>query len=561
MQRCFALLFAAVLLTIPSLLLAGVFASGIHFTNPDSTAFDGSVSDGTGLRINYALNDTASAVELRIQNATTNAVIQTLNLTNLAAGWNTALWDGSGAPPGSASYYVTIIASRAPRSATTYRLSRVIFSGLTGFNIFTRGVDVVREQTNSNFGYLYTSNAGGPIGRGFARYTNAADAAPGTGDANPFLPQSAANTNGVPWTNDASAPIHATIDSLGRVFASDFTAGQIWRMDSNTAVPKRIIRCTEPKGIAMTGTGANLRIYVASAGQVLRADIGTNDTLAAPLVTVANLGGTVRDIIFDDQGFMYVSVRSGTGFEGTAGGITYRFDVTGILPLSEFDALWSLTWTGFPIGLGHWSGTNLASATDDIIYVSHRSATTTDPPGIYRLTQLTTFAPLREHLFRPSDVPNGGGGDCSSRADLTVDPVGNVVWFENGNEEIIHIEPPSSQATVSFTTRSAATFQLGTTSVERDDSKGTPDGYALQQNYPNPFNPTTSIEFSVLQSGFVTLKVYDLLGKEVATLVNEPKGVGNYRVAFDARDLPSGTFFYTLRSGSYVEMKKMILMK
>jgi len=88
-----------------------------------------------------------------------------------------------------------------------------------------------------------------------------------------------------------------------------------------------------------------------------------------------------------------------------------------------------------------------------------------------------------------------------------------------------------------------------------------PRSYKLQQNYPNPFNPTTSIEFSVLQSGIVTLKIYDLLGKEVTTLVNEQKGVGNYRVGFDARDLPSGTYIYTLRSGSYVDMKKMVLIK
>jgi hypothetical protein len=88
-----------------------------------------------------------------------------------------------------------------------------------------------------------------------------------------------------------------------------------------------------------------------------------------------------------------------------------------------------------------------------------------------------------------------------------------------------------------------------------------PDSYKLLQNYPNPFNPSTTIEFSVLKSGLVTMKVFNLLGQEMATLVNEAKGPGTYRVTFDARSLPSGTYFYTLRAEGYSEMKKMLLIK
>ena len=87
------------------------------------------------------------------------------------------------------------------------------------------------------------------------------------------------------------------------------------------------------------------------------------------------------------------------------------------------------------------------------------------------------------------------------------------------------------------------------------------DSYKLNQNYPNPFNPATTIEFSLFKSGFVSLKVFDVLGQEVATLVDERKGVGNYLVTFDARDLPSGTYFYALSSGGFSEMKKMLLLR
>jgi Secretion system C-terminal sorting domain len=88
-----------------------------------------------------------------------------------------------------------------------------------------------------------------------------------------------------------------------------------------------------------------------------------------------------------------------------------------------------------------------------------------------------------------------------------------------------------------------------------------PEGHTLKQNYPNPFNPTTKISFSIPSSGFASLKVYDILGNEVATLVNEEKPAGTYEANFNASSLSSGTYFYRLVSGSFTEVKKMILLK
>ena len=83
----------------------------------------------------------------------------------------------------------------------------------------------------------------------------------------------------------------------------------------------------------------------------------------------------------------------------------------------------------------------------------------------------------------------------------------------------------------------------------------------LYQNYPNPFNPTTSIQYAVGSMQFVQLKVYDVLGNEIATLVNEEKPAGNFEVEFDARNLTSGIYFYQLRAGEYLETRKMILLR
>jgi hypothetical protein len=91
--------------------------------------------------------------------------------------------------------------------------------------------------------------------------------------------------------------------------------------------------------------------------------------------------------------------------------------------------------------------------------------------------------------------------------------------------------------------------------------EGIPVTYSLEQNFPNPFNPSTTIRYQLPQDGMVTLKVYDILGSEVATLVNEQKSAGRYEVNFDASRFASGVYIYKITSGSYVSSKKMLLVK
>jgi hypothetical protein len=85
--------------------------------------------------------------------------------------------------------------------------------------------------------------------------------------------------------------------------------------------------------------------------------------------------------------------------------------------------------------------------------------------------------------------------------------------------------------------------------------------FNLSQNYPNPFNPTTTIKYSVPKLSLVTIKIYDVLGSEVATLLNEEKPIGTYELNWNVANLSSGIYFYQLKAGSYVETKKMILLK
>jgi hypothetical protein len=101
--------------------------------------------------------------------------------------------------------------------------------------------------------------------------------------------------------------------------------------------------------------------------------------------------------------------------------------------------------------------------------------------------------------------------------------------------------------------------------VAAESNLSSPVEYSLTQNYPNPFNPSTIIKYSIPETGNVQLKVYDIIGNEVATLVNETKSPGSYEVSFNASQLSSGVYIYLLRAtGSgqvFVQTRKMILMK
>jgi len=97
---------------------------------------------------------------------------------------------------------------------------------------------------------------------------------------------------------------------------------------------------------------------------------------------------------------------------------------------------------------------------------------------------------------------------------------------------------------------------------ERPGDEELPSSYSLSQNYPNPFNPSTQIKFALPQYAFVTVKVYNAIGEEVARLVNnELKSAGSYSVTFDGSSFGSGIYFYSIEAGQFKETKKMVLIK
>lgn len=98
---------------------------------------------------------------------------------------------------------------------------------------------------------------------------------------------------------------------------------------------------------------------------------------------------------------------------------------------------------------------------------------------------------------------------------------------------------------------------LGLTNISNELA----DQFSLSQNYPNPFNPATNIKFQIPKSGLVKLTIFDALGKEVQTLVNQQLSHGTYSADFDGSNLPSGVYYYRIEAGSFTETKKMVLLK
>ena len=116
----------------------------------------------------------------------------------------------------------------------------------------------------------------------------------------------------------------------------------------------------------------------------------------------------------------------------------------------------------------------------------------------------------------------------------------------------------SADDTVSVHSKAVITYIAPTSARDNYPSAGS---YFLYQNYPEPFNPSTTIQYRVPEVSFVTLKVYDVIGNEIATLVNQEKQKGSYKLEFNAASLPSGVYFYQLKAGSYLNTKKMILLR
>lgn len=154
---------------------------------------------------------------------------------------------------------------------------------------------------------------------------------------------------------------------------------------------------------------------------------------------------------------------------------------------------------------------------------------------------------INENRFLPKTV-SGSGGSGNQGDNIGITSAGKKLWPVWMDDH-------------------TGIYQIWTAPVNIDElsvnqiSQSIPEKFSLSQNYPNPFNPATNFEFGISEPGFVSVKVYNISGKEVAVLVNEYKSAGKYSVSFDGSNLVSGIYYYKMESGNFNETKRMVLLK
>jgi DNA-binding beta-propeller fold protein YncE len=143
---------------------------------------------------------------------------------------------------------------------------------------------------------------------------------------------------------------------------------------------------------------------------------------------------------------------------------------------------------------------------------------------------------------------------------------GKMYWTDFNTEKIkrANLDGSNIEDVITSGLDSPANIEIGVAgnaTAVNEDLSAVPLGYILRQNYPNPFNPLTTIEFSVPVTSYITLKVYDVLGNEIATLIDGELSLGNYEVDFNATNLTSGLYFGKISSGNFNQVVKMVLLK
>ena len=237
-----------------------------------------------------------------------------------------------------------------------------------------------------------------------------------------------------------------------------------------------------------------------------------------------------NDLAIDDRGNVYVTGNS-------YGGISTNYDYSTIKYNSDGDSIWVNRYNG-PDSDSDDIGVSIALDKLYNVYVTGRSTSS----GSYDYATIKYSSDGDENwVVRYSN--SGAAGSSDEPFSLYVDDLSNV--YVTGMSALDY-------ATIKYTQTLTDVYQKNFDLPER---------YSLLQNYPNPFNPSTKIRWQQPTGSWLTLKVFDVIGNKISTLVDEYKPAGIYEVNFNAANLPSGTYFYKLQAGAFIETKKMILIK
>jgi hypothetical protein len=345
---------------------------------------------------------------------------------------------------------------------------------------------------------------------------------------------------------------------------------KIIKFDENGENPEIFIRdsLAWPQDILFLEDQQVVLISNLNSGKITKHNISTGDYIGDFATGIA---GPTRMKIGKDS-LLYVLQWSGNGKvrryeldgtfvdEFTSAGVPQSigidWDDDGNLYVSSYSARTVRKFDSTGNDLGVFVGSNLAGPTNiwfddnaDLLVIDYNGTAVKrfDTTGTFANNFLTGLSNAEGVAFLPNGNILIGNGATHSVKEF--DSSGNYAgeFIPNGSGGLI-------------TPNAIVIRQSITTSVSNNNSL-TEKSFMLEQNYPNPFNPGTTISWQSSVGSWQTLKVYDVLGNEVATLINEFKAAGKYDLEFDSEDLTSGIYFYQIRAGQFVETKKMILLK
>ena len=456
---------------------ANVFASDIRVVNPGGGPFDGRLDDDTpGVGIQFRLNENATTVWIQVFNADGDTVA-TINVGPHPQGVSLVVWrglddGGNPVPPGDYTFEVT-----AADEIGHFNNDYDVIYARAGTRIFTRGGTSIRNPAAPNFGHPIGGNGGGGgLLRGplnfWADGTGFRQEEPNLSRFSPFDVRDVLEVSDPP-RNKHGRLYMLTSDDDGSLYYSDRLdpLSKIYRFAPNLDPASLTVIATSDDsskkghGLDVVGSGEDRTVYWGLGNTVVRFTIGDDDTFdASNFELVADFGSYivpadttdtdttaadtsgifVKDIVIDDSGYLYVSLRRGSETLGTSPGLAIeKYDISGALPVTRDNSpLWTIP-VGFdndngkPTGFGIDRGEDLESNVDDRIYFSNAAGG--DPPGwngIHKIDDLETGG--SSFVFADFTGSNG----TSSHADMTVDAAGNLILFENSSEWLIALSPP-----------------------------------------------------------------------------------------------------------------------
>jgi ligand-binding sensor domain-containing protein len=316
------------------------------------------------------------------------------------------------------------------------------------------------------------------------------------------------------------------------LFAGTSGAGSFLSTDKGTSWAPVNAGLTNSWILALAVSGTNLFAGTSGGGIFLSTNNGTNWKAADSGLTsdyVNALASSGTNLFAGTGGSgVFLSTNSGTNWSAVNSGLT--------------------SYTVFDLAL---SGTDLFAETDDGVFVSTNegaSWTAINTGSSYGI--VFGLAASGTNLF----AEIGGGVFLSTNSGASWDAVGIT------NTTAYSLAISGGDLFVG-TSRGVYRRAVSEMTPVRGPTTDTPTHFALDQNYPNPFNPSTTIRFDIPSRLFVTLKVFDILGREVASLVSEQLSTGHHSRVWKAADMPSGMYFYRLQAGSFAETKKLLLVK